>query len=174
MRPTCTHVAIFARDVRTRCHLLPTLRRLARMHRRVDDGVTVVWLAEGERDDPFVIVIIGVEHAGIRSIQRRSLTSVTRSNLATGRRGREPGRRELPGQSAPRRRSRRRVLLHPARSGRQSRRVLFRPSPSARNLTPSRACHSSAPKRCATMVRCPSIANARASWPPKTAASGTS
>jgi catechol 2,3-dioxygenase-like lactoylglutathione lyase family enzyme len=33
------------------------------VHRRVDDGVTVVWMGEPERPEEFVIVIIGVDHA---------------------------------------------------------------------------------------------------------------
>lgn len=63
MRPTCTHVALFARDVERSVSFYRRYAGLEEVHRRVDDGVTVVWLGEGERRDPFVIVIIAADHA---------------------------------------------------------------------------------------------------------------
>lgn len=63
MRPTCTHIAIFARDVERCASFYRRFAGLTEVHRRVDDGVTVVWLGESERRDPFVIVIIAAEHA---------------------------------------------------------------------------------------------------------------
>lgn len=63
MQPTCTHVAIFARDVEKSVSFYRDYARLHEVHRRVDDGVTVVWLGETGRESEFVIVIIGVDHA---------------------------------------------------------------------------------------------------------------
>jgi catechol 2,3-dioxygenase-like lactoylglutathione lyase family enzyme len=63
MGPRCTHVAIFARDIDKAVSFYRTYADLHECHRRVDDGVTVVWLAEPGRDSEFVIVLIGVPHA---------------------------------------------------------------------------------------------------------------
>jgi len=62
MTPTCTHVAIHARDVESSVRFYQDYARLREVHRRVDDGVTVVWLGEPGREHEFVIVIIGVPH----------------------------------------------------------------------------------------------------------------
>ncbi len=60
--PTCTHLAIFARDISRSVAFYRRYAGLLEVHRRVDDGVTVVWMGEEGRDDAFVIVIIEAEH----------------------------------------------------------------------------------------------------------------
>lgn len=61
--PTLTHVAIHARDVEASVTFYQRYCNLIESHRRVDDNVTVVWLAEAGREREFVIVLIGVAHA---------------------------------------------------------------------------------------------------------------
>jgi catechol 2,3-dioxygenase-like lactoylglutathione lyase family enzyme len=63
MQPTCTHVAIFARDIEKAIDFYRSFAHLDEVHRRVDDGVTVVWLAEPGRGREFVIVVIEADHA---------------------------------------------------------------------------------------------------------------
>jgi catechol 2,3-dioxygenase-like lactoylglutathione lyase family enzyme len=63
MRPTCTHIAIFARDIDRSVGFYRRYADLHEAHRRVDGGVSVVWLAESGRDAEFVIVVIEADHA---------------------------------------------------------------------------------------------------------------
>ena len=63
MTPTCTHVAILARDVERACSFYRRYAGLVEVHRRTEHGVTVVWLAEPGREREFVIVLIGAPHA---------------------------------------------------------------------------------------------------------------
>jgi catechol 2,3-dioxygenase-like lactoylglutathione lyase family enzyme len=62
MRPTCTHVAIFARDVEKSVSFYRRYAALCEVHRRTEHGTTVVWLGEEGRERVFVIVLIGVGH----------------------------------------------------------------------------------------------------------------
>lgn len=62
-RPTLTHVAIHARDVERSVAFYKRYCGLIESHRRVEDDVTVVWLAEAGRESEFVTVLIGVPHA---------------------------------------------------------------------------------------------------------------
>jgi catechol 2,3-dioxygenase-like lactoylglutathione lyase family enzyme len=57
-----THVAIHARDIKTTVEFYKSYCGLIESHRRVDDNVTVVWLAEEAREGEFVLVLIGVPH----------------------------------------------------------------------------------------------------------------
>ena len=63
MRPTCTHIAIFARDLDRAVGFYRRYADLREVHRRVDGGVSVVWLAERGRETEFVIVLIEADHA---------------------------------------------------------------------------------------------------------------
>ena len=63
MRPTCTHIAIFARDLDRAVDFYRRYAALDEVHRRVDGGIAVVWLAERGREADFVIVLIAVDHA---------------------------------------------------------------------------------------------------------------
>ena len=63
MPPTCTHVAILARDVDRAVDFYARFAQLREVHRRTEHAVTVVWLAERGREREFVIVLIGAEHA---------------------------------------------------------------------------------------------------------------
>ena len=63
MSPTCTHVAILARDMHRAVDFYTRFARLHEVHRRTEHDVTVVWLAEHGREREFVIVLIGAEHA---------------------------------------------------------------------------------------------------------------
>jgi catechol 2,3-dioxygenase-like lactoylglutathione lyase family enzyme len=63
LRPTCTHVAIFARDIERSVDFYGRYADLYEVHRRVDGGVSVVWLAEHGREEEFVIVMIEADHA---------------------------------------------------------------------------------------------------------------
>jgi catechol 2,3-dioxygenase-like lactoylglutathione lyase family enzyme len=62
MAPTLTHVAIHSRDIVRSVDFYQRYCGLIEVHRRDDGSVTVVWLAEPERPDAFVIVLIGVAH----------------------------------------------------------------------------------------------------------------
>jgi len=63
MKPTCTHVAIFARDIDRAVRFYRRYADLHEVHRRVDGGVSVVWLGEDGREGEFVIVLIAADHA---------------------------------------------------------------------------------------------------------------
>ncbi len=63
MGPTCTHVAILARDVAHASAFYERYARLVEVHRRTEHDVTVVWLGERGREREFVIVLIGAAHA---------------------------------------------------------------------------------------------------------------
>ena len=60
--PTCTHIAIHARDVERSVEFYTRYASLVEVHRRVDDSTTVVWLGEPGREREFVIVLLGVPH----------------------------------------------------------------------------------------------------------------
>jgi len=61
--PAITHVAIRARDIDRSVAFYQRYCKLIETHRRVDDDVTVVWLAEKGREGEFVTVLIEVPHA---------------------------------------------------------------------------------------------------------------
>ena len=61
-KPTCTHVALFCRDVESSVRFYTRHVGLSEVHRRVDDGTTVVWMGEENRREPFVIVLLGIRH----------------------------------------------------------------------------------------------------------------
>ncbi len=63
MSATCTHVAIHARDVERAADFYRRYAGLLEVHRRVDDGTTVIWLGEEGREREFVIVLLGMPHA---------------------------------------------------------------------------------------------------------------
>jgi catechol 2,3-dioxygenase-like lactoylglutathione lyase family enzyme len=62
MQPTCTHIAIHAHDVGRSVAFYTRYAGLCEVHRRSEDGVTVVWLGEEARERQFVIVILGLPH----------------------------------------------------------------------------------------------------------------
>jgi catechol 2,3-dioxygenase-like lactoylglutathione lyase family enzyme len=64
MPATCTHVAIHARDVERSVEFYRRYAGLVEVHRRVDGAVTVVWLGEPGHERRFVIVLLGLDHAG--------------------------------------------------------------------------------------------------------------
>ncbi|HXC50639.1 MAG TPA: VOC family protein [Candidatus Limnocylindrales bacterium] len=61
-KPTCTHVALFCRDIEASVAFYARHVGLHEVHRRVDDGTTVVWMGEDARKDVFVIVLLGIPH----------------------------------------------------------------------------------------------------------------
>jgi len=63
VRPTCTHVALLARDIAATTSFYARYAALIEVHRRTEHDVTVVWLGEKARARDFVIVLIGVPHA---------------------------------------------------------------------------------------------------------------
>jgi catechol 2,3-dioxygenase-like lactoylglutathione lyase family enzyme len=60
MKPTCTHVAVFCRDIEASVRFYASEVGLHEVHRRVDAGTTVVWMAEEGRDTDFVTVLLGI------------------------------------------------------------------------------------------------------------------
>lgn len=60
MRPSFTHVALFCRDIEASVAFYRTHVGLHEVHRRVDDGTTVVWMAEDGREDDCVTVLLGI------------------------------------------------------------------------------------------------------------------
>lgn len=64
MRPACTHVALFCRDVDASVAFYKKHVGLKEVHRRTDDGTTVVWMGEEARGVPFVIVLLGIAPPG--------------------------------------------------------------------------------------------------------------
>lgn len=63
-RPTAvlTHVAIHARELAASVDFYRRYCGLIEVHRRVEHGVTVVWLCEPQRQRGLAIVLIGVPH----------------------------------------------------------------------------------------------------------------
>ncbi|MEE8312481.1 MAG: VOC family protein [Candidatus Binatia bacterium] len=60
--PTCTHIAIHARDVDRSVEFYTRYADLVEVHRRKDDTTTVVWLGEPGHEREFVIVLLGMPH----------------------------------------------------------------------------------------------------------------
>jgi len=60
--PTCTHIAIHARDVERSVEFYARYVNLVEVHRRQDDSTTVVWLGERGHERDFVIVLLGMPH----------------------------------------------------------------------------------------------------------------
>ena len=60
--PTCTHIAIHARDVDRSVEFYTRYADLVEVHRRRDDTTTVVWLGEPGHEREFVIVLLGMPH----------------------------------------------------------------------------------------------------------------
>lgn len=60
MKPTCTHIALFCRDIDASAAFYATHVGLHEVHRRSEDGTTVVWMAEPGREHDFVIVLLGI------------------------------------------------------------------------------------------------------------------
>lgn len=58
MKPTCTHVALFCRDIEASATFYARYVGLYEVHRRVDDGTKVVWMGE-ERESA---TVQGTEH----------------------------------------------------------------------------------------------------------------
>jgi len=50
MKPTCTHIALFCRDIEASVAFYAQHAGLHEAHRRNDDGTIVVWMGEGQRD----------------------------------------------------------------------------------------------------------------------------
>jgi catechol 2,3-dioxygenase-like lactoylglutathione lyase family enzyme len=62
MKPTCTHVALFCRDIEASVLFYAHHVGLHEVHRRSEDGTTVVWMGEEGREGIFVIVLLGIHH----------------------------------------------------------------------------------------------------------------
>ncbi|HEY2773016.1 MAG TPA: VOC family protein [Candidatus Binatia bacterium] len=60
MTPTCTHVALFCRDIEASVGFYARHVGLHEVHRRSDDGTIVVWMAEAGRSEDFVLVLLGI------------------------------------------------------------------------------------------------------------------
>ncbi|MFP6626014.1 MAG: VOC family protein [Deltaproteobacteria bacterium] len=63
MKPTCTHLAVHARNVDLSVDFYQRYAQLLEVHRRTDNGTTVVWMGEEGRESAFVIVVLGFPHA---------------------------------------------------------------------------------------------------------------
>ena len=63
MKATCTHVALFCRDIESSVEFYRLHVGLHEVHRRSEDGTTVVWMGEEGRADAFVLVLLGIPHA---------------------------------------------------------------------------------------------------------------
>ncbi|HYC56460.1 MAG TPA: VOC family protein [Candidatus Binatia bacterium] len=63
MRATCTHVALHCRDIDASVAFYARYAGLHEVHRRSDGDMTVVWLGESGRQEAFVIVLLGMQHA---------------------------------------------------------------------------------------------------------------
>lgn len=61
MKPTCTHVALYCRDIEASVSFYVHHVGLREVHRRTDDGTTVVWMGEEARGVPFVLVLLGIK-----------------------------------------------------------------------------------------------------------------
>jgi catechol 2,3-dioxygenase-like lactoylglutathione lyase family enzyme len=64
VRPTCTHVALFCRSIDASVTFYERHLDLREVHRRTEDGTTVVWMGEEERREPFVLVLLGIVPPG--------------------------------------------------------------------------------------------------------------
>ncbi len=62
MNPSCTHVALLARDIEKSVAFYRSYAGLGEVHRRREHETTVVWLAEQGRERDFVVVIIEAAH----------------------------------------------------------------------------------------------------------------
>jgi len=60
MRPVLTHLALGVRDLDRTISFYRNHVRLYVVHERMDGGMRVVWLGEGERDVDFVLVLFQV------------------------------------------------------------------------------------------------------------------
>jgi len=65
MRPRMTHVAVLARDIDASVDFYRRFAGLEEVHRRVEHGVTVVWLGHVDESQPFVVVLIAADHADV-------------------------------------------------------------------------------------------------------------
>ncbi|MFN2377304.1 MAG: VOC family protein [Candidatus Binatia bacterium] len=64
MNPSCTHVALFCRNIEASVAFYAKHVGLKEVHRRVDDDTTVVWMGEEAREACFVIVLLGIAPPG--------------------------------------------------------------------------------------------------------------
>ena len=64
MKPSCTHVALFCRDIEASVSFYAKHVGLKEVHRRTEHGMTVVWMGEEGRKDDFVIVMLGMAPPG--------------------------------------------------------------------------------------------------------------
>jgi len=62
MRPNCTHIAIYARDMAESVNFYQGYAELVEVHRRADGSMPVVWLGELGHETRFVIVLLGDDH----------------------------------------------------------------------------------------------------------------
>lgn len=64
MKPRCTHVALFCRDLAASVSFYAQHVGLHEVHRRTEHGMTVAWMAEEGRDNDFVLVLLGMAPPG--------------------------------------------------------------------------------------------------------------
>jgi len=62
VNPTLTHVALFCSDIEASVAFYTRHVGLDEIHRRVDDGTTVVWMGEQPHASHNVIVLLGIPH----------------------------------------------------------------------------------------------------------------
>lgn len=60
MKPACTHVALFCRNVEASVAFYARHVGLHEIHRRSDDDTTVVWMGEADREGALVLVLLGI------------------------------------------------------------------------------------------------------------------
>lgn len=64
MKPSCTHVALYCRDIEASVRFYADHVGLHEVHRRTEHDMTVVWMGEEGRGDDFVIVMLGMAPPG--------------------------------------------------------------------------------------------------------------
>lgn len=93
MKPTCTHVALFCRDIEASVRFYAQHVGLHEVHRRHEHDMTVAWMAEEDRDDDFVLVLLGtappgnngaVAHLGYAVGSREEVDAAARKARAAG------------------------------------------------------------------------------------------
>jgi catechol 2,3-dioxygenase-like lactoylglutathione lyase family enzyme len=93
MKPTCTHAALFCRDIEASVAFYAHHVGLHEIHRRCEDETTVVWMAEEGREDVFVIVLLGIAppagegpfaHLGYAVASREEVDQAAASGHAAG------------------------------------------------------------------------------------------
>jgi catechol 2,3-dioxygenase-like lactoylglutathione lyase family enzyme len=63
MKPTITHLALRTRNIDASVGFYQRYVGLHEVHRRREHNMSVVWLGEEERQEPFVLVLLELDHS---------------------------------------------------------------------------------------------------------------